>query len=894
MTRQRHSIRRHLLALVLAVLAPVLILAGGLTAWLVASERATYEEAVREAARDLAVAIDRDVGAVETGLRVLAASPALGADDLAGFLAQAGAVARQEGVNITLRDRDSRQVANTSVPAGAPLPTGTSLAEVDAQARRRGAPVVSPFYRGIVTGEPSFAVVVPVVRDGDARYFLSAAAGVRRLGDVVASERLRQGWGAAIVDGGGTVLTRYPWSDAAPGREAPAALVAAARTGQGLWRGPDESGTPTVVGLAPSARTGWTVAASAPVELVRADLLQALAVVAGAAALLVGLALAAAFGIARRLSEAVERLSRTAAAVLQGAPAPARPAGIAEVDAVEAALRAAGAELRQNEERLRLAQAAGRIATWEVDLATGAATRLGAWREVIGDWGDARPSHEHFLSTVHPDDRARVEAALADAIARETSYECEFRVLWPDGSERTVAERGEIVRGADGRAAVVRGVAFDVTARAKAEATLAALNADLERRVADRTQALDRESAERRRAERQLHQSQKMEAIGRLTGGLAHDLNNKLQVISAQIDTTLRRLKGEPTLSKGLLSAAVAADRCAELITKLLAFARNDEASPAVVDLAEALGSITALLDRSLLGDSVALELDVAPDLWPVEIDAAHFEAALVNLAVNARDAMPDGGSIVIAARNVRAAEARALDARLAEDCVEIRAIDTGVGIPPEHLDKVMEPFFTTKPPGKGTGLGLAQVYGFVTAAGGTLLIDSAPGEGTTVALYLPRARVDGRIGAPAPVEPIDDEDRPARRGTVLLVDDDVDVADAVRAVLAERGYRVAVATNAEEALAAVEGRAVDLVLSDVTMPGGLSGIELARAIRERRPALPVVLITGNPRALGDHNGEFPLVVKPITGRKLEEAIEREIDLRPGAQVVRLKPRAKG
>jgi PAS domain S-box-containing protein len=1023
MTRERlPSIRRQLLVLVTAVLAPVLLLAAGLTAWLVEGERSAYEAFVQETARDLAVAVERDVGAIEMGLRVLATSPALQAGDLAAFHAQAAEVGRQEGVLITLRDEASRQVANTAVPWGQPLPEGTRLAAVDGEARRAGAPAVSPFYRGLVTGEPFFAVVVPVMRDGQVRYFLSAAAGVRRLADSLASERLRRGWDASVIDGAGVLLSRQPWDEATPGRPAPAGLVEAARGGgSGLWRGEGPDGA-VVVGFSRSARTGWLVTASAPVELARASFSRALAVLGLAAAGLIGLALLAASWFAGRLSRAVEGLSESAGAVMRGDPVPEHPAGVAEVAQVEAALRRAGTDLRErealframadsapvgvwvsdaergctylnrwwydltglppdaalgfgwldaihpedrprieaslaaraaapaprreeyrlrradgshawvidsaaprfgpggevlghvgsvidlserrgaeealraSEERLRLAQQAGRISSWEVDLASGDATWTGAWRDIIGDWGDERPSQALFLRIVHSDDRERVRAAVAAAIAGGEPYDLEFRVVWPDGSVRTIVERGEVVRDAAGAPVRLRGIAFDVTARVEAEAALARLNAELERRVAQRTEDLRRESAERRRAETQLHQAQKMEAIGRLTGGLAHDLNNKLQVISAQIDTTLRRLKGEPALSKGLLSAAVAADRCAELITKLLAFARNDAVKPEVVDLEEVIVSTTALLDRSLLGDLVELRLDIGADLWPVEIDASHFEAALVNLAVNARDAMPDGGALMIAARNVTAGEARLIDPRLAGECVEIRAVDTGTGIAPEHLDKVMEPFFTTKPPGKGTGLGLSQVYGLVTGAGGIMLLDSAPGEGTTVSLYLPRARVDARIGAPGLEEPIEDEAPQARRGTVLLVDDDVDVADAVRAVLAERGYRVDVATGAEEALETIERRPVDIVLSDVTMPGGLSGVELAQTIRDRRPGLPVVLITGNPRALGDHDGEFPMVVKPITGRKLEEAIERELGTGSGAgaQVVRLQPRAKG
>ncbi|CAA9251956.1 MAG: Sensory box sensor histidine kinase/response regulator [uncultured Craurococcus sp.] len=368
----------------------------------------------------------------------------------------------------------------------------------------------------------------------------------------------------------------------------------------------------------------------------------------------------------------------------------------------------------------------------------------------------------------------------------------------------------------------------------------------LEELVAARTQeleaangALRAQIAERERVEETLRHAQKMEAIGQLTGGVAHDFNNLLMVISGGLDMLGRQRDAarQQLLMDGMRQAA---GRGAALTRQLLAFSRRQALNAEAVDLARQIGGMRELLDRSLRGD-VHVTLDFAPGLWPVEVDPGELELVVLNLAVNARDAMPEGGTIVIRGENRPGLEAHGLRG----DFVALSIVDTGTGMPPEVLERVFEPFFTTKDIGKGSGLGLAQVYGFAQQSGGTVRIDTALGRGTTILLLLPRS-----IRAPVAAERhlIDLRvERPSETpiGHVLLVEDDDEVAALVGEMLVALGFEATRAASAAAALGALaDGRGIDLVFSDVMMPGGMNGVELAREVRRRRPGLPVVLTT--------------------------------------------------
>jgi PAS domain S-box-containing protein len=372
-----------------------------------------------------------------------------------------------------------------------------------------------------------------------------------------------------------------------------------------------------------------------------------------------------------------------------------------------------------------------------------------------------------------------------------------------------------------------------------------------------------------RQMEAQLRQAQKMEAIGQLTGGIAHDFNNLLTVVLGNLELLQSRVQDERSM-RHLRAAQRAAERGGALTHQLLAYARRQPISPCPVDLAALIGGMGDLLQRSL-GGLVRVEVALAAELWPAYCDPTQLELMLLNLAINARDAMPGGGTIGVHARNVAAMEK--LPRELARgDYVSISVIDSGTGMPPEIRERAFEPFFTTKEPGKGSGLGLAQVWGLAQQFGGTVLLDSAPGRGTTVRVFLPRA-ADVTTAEPAPAFRGMRELSTGR--VILVIDDDADARDVAAAFLEQEGYVARVAPNGEEALACLEQADISLALVDYAMPG-MSGTEFARRATERFERLQVVFVTGNPDALAaEVTPDLPVIAKPYTRAGLAEAVRR-------------------
>jgi signal transduction histidine kinase/ActR/RegA family two-component response regulator len=412
------------------------------------------------------------------------------------------------------------------------------------------------------------------------------------------------------------------------------------------------------------------------------------------------------------------------------------------------------------------------------------------------------------------------------------------------------------------------GVALE---RRRAEEELRRLNATLEQRV-------EQEIAERRQAEDALRQSQKMEAIGRLTGGVAHDFNNLLMVILNNLDLLARTSERRESL---IATAQRAALRGAQLTSQLLAFARRQTLRPESRPINELIREFDVLASR-VLGEAVEVEFALDPSAGAAHVDPAQFGSALLNLVVNARDAMPSGGRLTIRTANV------ALDARTAArypdalpgDYVMAEVTDSGSGMPPEMLERATEPFFTTKEPGQGTGLGLSQVHGFVRQSGGFLVLESAVGAGTTVRIYFPR------VAAAAPSSP-PSSTSPSGSGTVLVVEDDPDVLNVVLAQLEDLGYATLAAINGPEALQILQApeQPIDVLLTDIVMPGGMSGPELVRAARAVRPDLPAVLTSGYiaggvaaPAGGGaDPVAGLPVLSKPYQQAELARAIAQAL-----------------
>ena len=375
------------------------------------------------------------------------------------------------------------------------------------------------------------------------------------------------------------------------------------------------------------------------------------------------------------------------------------------------------------------------------------------------------------------------------------------------------------------------------------------------------------------RAQEQLAQSQKMEALGQLTGSIAHDFNNLLMIVSGHAQLLRRRLT-DPKHLQAIDAVHSAANRGESLTRQLLAFSRRQPLNPVVTDLKERVEAVHEMLVGSLRGN-VQLKCDIATDVWPVEVDIAELELALVNVAVNARDAMPGGGFITLSARNVSLKKSDGVD-QLEGDFVALAMTDTGVGIAPDVLPRIFEPFFTTKALGKGTGLGLAQVYGFSHQSGGTVVATSAVGSGTTITIYLPRrhAALVKAMEAP-PTQPI-----VAGQGTVLVVEDNAEVADVTASLIEQLGYRTLRAQDATDALNRLQrGDKIDLVLSDVVMPGGMNGIALAQEISNHYPQIPVLLTSGYSDVVQSAQSQFAILRKPfqlpVLEKSVREALER-------------------
>ena len=394
--------------------------------------------------------------------------------------------------------------------------------------------------------------------------------------------------------------------------------------------------------------------------------------------------------------------------------------------------------------------------------------------------------------------------------------------------------------------------------------------------VYDVTERL-RDQERLRRAEEALRQAQKMEAIGQLTGGVAHDFNNLLAVFANGLQLLQRNVSGEQR-ERVLEGMRRAVARGTGLTRHLLAFTRRRPINPESVNLAANLRGMREMLDRSLRGD-IHVEMQFGADLWPVEIDAGELELAILNLCLNARDAMATGGTIIITVENLQEAGENGLPG----DFVKLTVADTGSGMPPEVLGRVFEPFFTTKDVGKGSGLGLPQVYGFAQQSGGRLTIDSEVGVGTVVTLLLPRSLQP--LTAP---NVVDTSNASCVRdgavgGQLLLVDDDEEVAALTQEMLTSLGFTVIHAASPAAALGALaNARSIDIVLSDIMMPGGVSGLELAREIKRRQPNLPIVLTTGYAEAAAANmeNERFRVLLKPYSVEALADALGAELMFR--------------
>jgi len=697
-------IRSRLLLLTLAVLVPAFFGSAIAVAYVFQEQQAVVRDNLRETARALALVLDKELATREAVLRTLAASPALPQGDLKSFHQFAQSVASQRDVAIILSEPGGAQLINTRLPFGAPLPRMLPTAS---EMRARYGPeatLVSNLYMPPVgKPAPSFAIQIPLMRDGKIAHFLTMGSYASQLQAVLQEQRLPAEWLASVIDRDGVVVARNRNPDKHVGRPVREELRRKLAAGEGLHEGVTLDGVPATAFFSRAPNSEWVFLISVPQSVIQGAAIRATALVGAISLLLLGLAVTTALVVARRTARPIEALRIAAERLGRNEPVTAQASGIDEMDAVNAAMV-------QASDRLRSA------------------------------------------------------------------------------------------------------------------------NAELEQRVAEALSSYER-------SQRALVQAQKLEALGRLTGGIAHDFNNVLQILTTGLQAAAK--DAPEGLRKLLATCQRAVARGSKLTRELMAFGRVQDVRVETVNLAAWLGRVQPLM-AGMLPSNIDFETDLGPQLWPVTVDPVQLELALLNLLMNARDAMPRGGSVVLRVGNetVRTANAE-LEAG---DYVALVLTDTGEGMTDDVIARAFDPFFTTKSAGKGSGMGLAQAYGFARQAGGALALQSQPGQGTTATLHLPRApQAAGSRSQDSAVLP-----HARARGKVLLVEDDALVRETVSAALEASGFDVRTAASGDEALQLLhDGASFDVVFSDVVMPGTLSGLDLAEVIAERWPGTRMVIATG-------------------------------------------------
>jgi PAS domain S-box-containing protein len=532
--------------------------------------------------------------------------------------------------------------------------------------------------------------------------------------------------------------------------------------------------------------------------------------------------------------------------------------------------------LDEGERRLQTALEAGRLGAWELDLASGVLTTSSTCKAIFGRRPEDPFTYKDLLGSIHPEDRKRMEAAVSRTAETGADYSIEYRTIWSDGSVHWAEIRAQLYKDRSGKAMKMVGVSANITARLKAEEHQRQLNEILEEKVAERTRELEQahanvmaEVTQRERAEEQLRQAQKMEAIGQLTGGVAHDFNNLLMAVLGNLEL-LRKYVGNDIRAARLIDGALqGAKRGASLTQRLLAFARRQDLHIDPVDMRSLVIGMTDLLKRSV-GSTILIETTVPDNLPLVSADANQIELALLNLAVNARDAMPDGGAIRIALK--QAEQIAPTDELAAGSYVVLTVADEGSGMDKETLQKAIEPFFSTKELGKGTGLGLSMIHGLALQLKGDLKLESTPGKGTTAELWIPVS-----TSASVHIEPEDampvDADKVSGPKRILLVDDDVLIAMSSADMLTDLGHEVVEAHSGKEALECLgNGAGFDLMITDYSMPG-MTGGDLAKAARTIAPGLPILIASGYAELPAGLDLDVAKLGKPYTQDQLAQEI---------------------
>lgn len=531
--------------------------------------------------------------------------------------------------------------------------------------------------------------------------------------------------------------------------------------------------------------------------------------------------------------------------------------------------------LFEGEQRLEAAMQAGNLGAWEFDVDSQAVTTSPIYKSLLGRAAHEELTHLDFLSSVHPEDFGWINDLFQRSVAAKEGCFAEYRVVWPDGSVHWLEGHARFLPGSNGSSGRLVGVTADISERKSSEQSLQQLNEILEQRVAVRTAELEQthkkvlaEIEHREKVEEQLHQAQKMEMIGQITGGVAHDFNNLLMAVLGNLELLSKHLAGDRHGLRLIDGALQGAKRGAALTQRLLAFARRQTLQVAPTKMEPLLQNMRDLIERSV-GPTIETRYKFHSGVPAALVDGNQIELALLNLAVNARDAMPDGGVLEIELDQVRVENKEDL---ADGDYVRLSVVDSGGGMDAATLERAVEPFFSTKELGKGTGLGLSMIHGLAQQLNGALRLTSKLGLGTRAELYLPATTQEAAASIVIEREPLG---APPMGVTILLVDDDPLIAMSTVDMLEDLGHTVIEAHSGAKALEALErADAVDLIITDFAMPG-MNGAQLADAVRVKFPGLPVLLATGYAELPSGSRVDLPMLGKPYSQAQLATEISK-------------------
>jgi len=900
------SLSRRLMLLVAAVALPLALLGAGSLWAQYRSERARAEAQLVVQARTLAQLVDREFDRAEVVARTLTHSATLARGDLDAFGRELRAAADLLSADLPpgaqpavlrLVRADRTRLLDTSSPPGTRSTDLVPMQPHLAAALASGRPTISNLFIAQELNRPLVAVAVPFHTPGAAASEPWGAIGIsvprERLAGLIASVGLPPGGFASVQDRAGKTVVRSLRDAETVGKlpmTAVLAAIMAADSGMAPRGARTLEGVPSAIAFAHAPISGFIVKLDVPEEVFLAPLHASLLRSAIIGALVLGGGLLIASLLARRVVTAFRRVPRLAAAgTVSGGT------GLREADELTASLAAILAERQQAEQALKASEARFRTLADTTPQMVWSATPDGRHDYFNARWHSftgltaAEDTSGAWRKLVHPEEWDVLDSRWQHALRTGTPYEAEYRLRRHDGAWRWVLARALPMRDETGRILRWFGCLMEIQEIVEARDILARSREELEQLVAARTRDLEATQA-------QLAQAQRMEALGQLAGGIAHDFNNVLQAMlggAALIERQAGKAEGVRQLARMLTQAA---ERGASITRRLLAFARRSDLRAEPMDAAGLLTSLRELLDHTL-GGGIEVRVQASLALPPLLADKGQLETVLVNLATNARDAMSGTGTLTLTAEAETVLRGEPLwpqgTTLRPGRYLRLSVADTGSGMDAATLARATEPFFTTKPVGQGTGLGLSMAKGFAEQSGGALRIESERSQGTTISLWFPVA--EDRSPAAFPPAPLSHRPFP-RRARLLLVEDEPIVRTVIAAQLEAAGHSVLTAGSAAAALGLLDtGAPVDLMLSDLSMPG-MDGLGLIREAQRRRPGLPAILLTGFVTdaaeiALGGAlSGAFSLLNKPIEAERLLERIAALLESSQAEAAEQLQP----